>query len=95
MSKDWPIDELNEPIKKEIKLRNESPHEFVKTVIQERRYLFPGNHIVVIPRVRWMTAHESSGGHRLFSDGGVCHFVCAGWLAVSWTVADGEPHFSH
>ena len=47
---------------------------------------------------QWL-AISASGGHRLMDGEGVCHYIPkaspsqCGYIAVSWTVRDGESHF--
>jgi hypothetical protein len=34
-----------------------------------------------------------SGGHRLFSEDGVSHYIPSGWLHLKWKSKQGEPNF--
>ena len=86
-------DEPIEPIKKEIELRNESPHEFKKIVGRTRHYEFPGGETVKIKGPRWLHI-SGSGGHRIVDDDGVGHYIPTGWIHLWWTVAHFEPHFT-
>ena len=36
---------------------------------------------------------SKSGGHRLFDEDGISHYVPSGWIHLRWKARDGEPHF--
>ena len=76
-----------------IKLKNESKHEFAQIVGRVRHYYFPDGEIYTIVGPRYLSVSKS-GGHRVVDDAGVGHYVRPGWLAVSWTVAEDEAHFT-
>ena len=76
-----------------IAIRNESDHIFQTIIGEVRTYHFPGDEEYVITQPRHLNVSKS-GGHRIVDSSGVGHYVPAGWLAISWTVADTEPHFS-
>ena len=93
MSRVWPADEPNEPTKKEIEIRNASPHEFTKIIGRARFYEFPGGDVVMSTGPRWLHVSKS-GGHRIVDDAGVGHYIPPGWIHLWWTVAHWEPHFT-
>ena len=76
-----------------VELRNESKHVFKSIIGEVRRYHFPGGEEYVIVRPRYLNVSKS-GGHRVVDFQGVGHYVRPGWLAISWTVVDDEPHFT-
>ncbi len=59
-----------------------------------RKYIFPTGREIYIEKPLKLLVSES-GGHRVFSaeDGGTCYYVNAGWIAIEWKVAKGQPHF--
>ena len=76
-----------------VELRNKSGHKFRTIIGAVRTYHFPGGEEYVIDQPRFLHVSDS-GGHRILDSEGVGHYVPAGWLAVSWTVAADEPHFT-
>jgi hypothetical protein len=36
---------------------------------------------------------SKSGGHRIFDENGVSHYIPSGWIHLSWCVKDGQPNF--
>ena len=36
---------------------------------------------------------SDSGGHRVFTEDGMSHYIPAGWLHLSWKTKTGKPHF--
>ena len=76
-----------------IELRNESDNKFKKIIGEVRRYHFPDGTEYIIVQPRYLNVSKS-GGHRIVDSSGVGHYVRPGWLAISWTVLDNEPHFT-
>jgi len=37
---------------------------------------------------------SNSGGHRLFDEQGVSHYIPSGWIHISWEAKSGKPNFS-
>lgn len=57
-----------------------------------RRYHFKGDEVVEI-RGPLLLNVSRSGGHRIFDNTGVSHYVPKGWIHLSWVAEDGKPHF--
>lgn len=36
---------------------------------------------------------SKSGGHRIYDNSGVSHYVPQGWIHISWKAKDGQPNF--
>lgn len=57
-----------------------------------REYLFHGGDIVKIDDP--VKLHVSkSGGHRIFSKDGLCHYIPNTWIHLSWKARDNETDF--
>lgn len=73
---------------------NETNLEF-KDISSEirREYVFPNGNIYVIDKPLFLHVSQS-GGHRLYSEDGYCHYVQPkeGWV-VRWKVREGQPSF--
>ena len=59
----------------------------------ERTYTFPNGNKYHIIEPLYLNVSKS-GGHRLYSADGLCHYVQPkeGW-AISWKVKEGKPSF--
>lgn len=59
----------------------------------ERTYTFPNGNTYYIKEPLFLHV-SASGGHRLYSADGLCHYVQPreGW-AISWKVREGKPSF--
>ncbi len=57
-----------------------------------RRYHFKNDEVVVIPGP--LMLHVSrTGGHRIYDENGVSHYVPKGWLELTWVAKAGEANF--
>ncbi len=57
-----------------------------------RRYHFKGDEVVVIPGP--LMLHVSrTGGHRIYDENGVSHYIPKGWIELSWVAKPGEANF--
>jgi len=74
-------------------IRNESVYEFKKIIGEVRCYHFPGDEKYIIFQPRYLNVSKS-GDHRIVDSADNGHYVRSGWLAISWTVAPDEPHFT-
>lgn len=65
------------------------------SVEKHRTYHFPNGerYVVLNPRKLKVTQKPGGDSHRIISDGGVGHYIRAGWLAVTWTVHEGAEVF--
>jgi len=71
---------------------NESDNKFVDIGSEEYRiYRFPGGEEIKIDAPRMLSV--SAGGHRLYDDAGVSHYVPKGWLHLRWKAWEGKPNF--
>lgn len=71
---------------------NESDNVFVDISSEEYRiYTFSGNEEVKITGPRLLSI--SAGGHRLFDNDGVSHYVPKGWIHLRWKAREGQPNF--
>lgn len=71
---------------------NESSNTFSDIGSEEYRiYRFPGGEEVKISAPRLLSV--SAGGHRLFDDEGVSHYVPKGWIHLRWKAWEGKPNF--
>lgn len=34
-----------------------------------------------------------SGGHRVFDESGLSHYIPKGWIQLTWKAREGQPHF--
>jgi hypothetical protein len=57
-----------------------------------REYQFQGGQIVRIDRPFRLHVSDD-GGHRVFDEHGVSHYIPSGWIHLSWKAREGEPHF--
>jgi hypothetical protein len=57
-----------------------------------REYRFVGGEAVRIHGPLKLNV-SASGGHRVFDDSGVSHYIPAGWIHLMWQTKDGAPNF--
>lgn len=57
-----------------------------------RSYTFPGGDVVTINDPQYLNV-SSSGGHRVFDAGGISHYIPKGWIHLTWSVKEDQPHF--
>lgn len=57
-----------------------------------RIYEFPGGTIVELKSPQFLNVSKS-GGHRVFTEDGVSHYVPKGWIHLYWRVKQGAPNF--
>lgn len=75
-----------------VEFRNDSANKFVDiSSEQSRSYTFPGGDVVTITNPQQLSVNP--GGHRLFDDAGVSHYVPKGWIHLQWKAKEGQPHF--
>lgn len=71
---------------------NESNNTFSDISSEEfRSYVFPGGEVVTISKPVQLSI--SPGGHRLFDESGISHYVPKGWVHLKWKAKDGQPNF--
>lgn len=71
---------------------NETSNKFVDISSEAyRTYVFPDNQLVRIEEPLQLSV--SAGGHRLFDNNGVSHYIPKGWIQLSWKAKDGSPNF--
>ncbi len=58
---------------------------------ESRQYIF-GNGVVVIEGPLLLNV-SASGGHRIFDQAGVSHYIPAGWIHLSWDARNGQANF--
>lgn len=78
-------------------IRNESGLEFTDISSEEYRvyqYIGKDNELVSLQYKEPIALHvSSSGGHRLITSDGYCHYIKPEWISISWKVKEGKPHF--
>ena len=57
-----------------------------------RVYRFPGQEIVEIFKPQKLLVSDS-GGHRIFTQDGQCHYIPPTWIHIRWVPKKGQPHF--
>lgn len=73
--------------------RNASDLEFKSLASEKyRTYIFQDGSKATIDFPLWLHV-SASGGHRIFDDAGVCHYIPAGWIHLVWEVKEGAAHF--
>lgn len=72
---------------------NASDHKFVDISSEDERIYNFGNKGFVKIRNPVLLSVSESGGHRLFSEDGVSHYVPSGWIELTWTTKTGKPNF--
>jgi hypothetical protein len=70
---------------------NESENKFIDIGSEEYRiYRFPEGEVRIdAPRL----LSVSAGGHRVFDDSGVSHYIPKGWIHLRWKAWEGKPNF--
>jgi hypothetical protein len=73
--------------------RNASDLEFTDISSEQwREYRFLNGETVRIEAPLKLNV-SGSGGHRIFDEAGVSHYIPAGWIHLMWVPKDGEPNF--
>ena len=73
--------------------RNESGLDFTDISTESvRRYHYKGGETVEIPGPLMLNVSRS-GGHRIFDENGVSHYIPKGWIHLSWVAKPGSAHF--
>ena len=76
-----------------IQFRNASSLKFKNIDDEEyREYIFPDSQIIRINRPLYLNVSKS-GGHRLFDESGMCHYIPYKWIHLRWEAKRGEDHF--
>jgi hypothetical protein len=57
-----------------------------------RRYHYKGDTEIVISGPLMLNVSRS-GGHRIFDENGVSHYIPKGWIQLTWIAKPGEPNF--
>ena len=57
-----------------------------------REYISPGQEVVRLERPLKLLVSKS-GGHRVFTANGECHYIPSGWIDLKWVAKSGCPHF--
>ena len=57
-----------------------------------RRYEFPGDVLVTIHGPLLLNVSKT-GGHRIWDQAGISHYVPAGWVHLTWVSRPGSPNF--
>jgi hypothetical protein len=73
-------------------LRNATGYTFTPISSEEYREYDFGGYAVRLEAPLYLFVSES-GGHRVLTADGLCHYIPAGWVHLSWKAKDGEPHF--
>lgn len=72
---------------------NKSNHEFTDISSEQFRvYVFENGTEVRIEGPLYLSVARS-GGHRVFSDNDVSHYIPSGWVHLWWKVKEGQPNF--
>jgi len=57
-----------------------------------RKYVFPDGSTVFIDQPQELAVSPSgSGGHRVTTPDGVCHYIPSGWIELQWQNVESEP----
>jgi hypothetical protein len=73
--------------------RNASDLEFTDISSEQwREYQFMNGETVRIEAPLKLNV-SGSGGHRIFDEAGVSHYIPAGWIHLMWVPKGGEPNF--
>lgn len=76
-----------------VKFRNESGLDFLDiSAEKERVYLYDNGMTIVVVEPAMLHVSES-GSHRVFTKSGGCLYIKNDWIAISWMVHEGKPHF--
>lgn len=72
---------------------NQSGLEFTDISSEEfRQYEFPCGRRLRIKEPLWLHVSEA-GGHRVFDNTGVSHYIPGTWIHLFWKAKEGQPHF--
>lgn len=84
---------IKENQKSTAKFVNESPLEFIDISSEEYRiYEFNNGKTIMISEPLKLNVSKS-GGHRLFDNSGLSHYIPQGWVRISWKAKSGRPNF--
>lgn len=76
-----------------MEFKNNSGLEFSDISSEEfREYLFGGGSVVRIDKPVMLNV-STSGGHRLFDESGLSHYIPSGWIHLKWKAKDGCANF--
>jgi len=85
---------INETILENNKFRHTTDYDWKDISTEEfRAYIFPGGCTVYIYNPLKLHVSES-GGHRIFDNEEICHYIPPKWIHLYWIVKEGRPHFS-
>ena len=85
------IEGCSKPI--ETKFINQSTFEFTDISSEQYRiYEFSNGKTVMISEPLKLSVSKS-GGHRIFDNSGISHYIPQGWIHISWRAKDGQPNF--
>ncbi|AKE44806.1 hypothetical protein AU106_gp175 [Sinorhizobium phage phiM9] len=72
---------------------NESGLDFLDISSEKKRvYFYESGWQFVVDEPAMLNVSES-GAHRIFTKDGDCAYVKSGWIAITWSVHEGQPHF--
>ena len=72
---------------------NESGLDFANISTEAvRRYHFKGGDVVEVPGPLLLNVSRS-GGHRIFDENGVSHYIPKGWIELTWVAKIGKANF--
>ena len=73
--------------------KNESGLDFTDISTEAvRRYHYKGGETVTI-KGPLMLHVSRAGGHRIFDENGVSHYIPKGWIQLTWVAKPGEANF--
>ena len=76
-----------------VKFKNESTFDFTDISSEEYRiYEFNNGKTVMITEPLKLSVSKS-GGHRIYDNAGISHYIPQGWLHLSWRSKPGKPNF--
>ena len=76
-----------------MKIINESGLEFNDISSEEYRiYEWGDGETIKIQKPTHLNVSKS-GGHRIFDDNGISHYIPSGWKHLSWKAFQGKPNF--
>jgi hypothetical protein len=76
-----------------VEFKNESPFDFTDISSEEYRiYEFNNGKTVMITEPLKLSVSKS-GGHRIYDNAGISHYIPQGWLHLSWRSKPGKPNF--
>lgn len=76
-----------------MEFKNESENTFTDISSESYRiYEYPDGFKITVTNP--LKLHVSkSGGHRLFDEQGISHYISPGWRHLSWQAKEGQPNF--